>query len=61
MIFPLLMFEAPYSRRSRFSEILVSPRVGPLDSAPARKISQLARPIEHLPSLIRRECPDHTD
>ena len=60
-IFPLLILEAPHCGRCRFGEILVCPRVGPLDNAPARKISQLPRPIEHLPSFIRRECPDHTD
>jgi hypothetical protein len=61
MIFPLLIFETPHSRRRRFGEILIGPRVGPLDSAPSGKISQLARPIEHFISFIWRESPDHAD
>ena len=60
-IFPLPIFKAPHCVRCRVGEILVSPGVGPLDRAPAREISQLARPIEHFPSFIRRECPDQVD
>jgi hypothetical protein len=61
MIFPFLFLEASHSSGTGFSEILVGPRVRPLDTSSTRKISQLACPIEHFSGFIRRECPDHAD
>jgi len=60
-VFPFLIFEALYSGRGCFGEILVSPGIGPLDRAPAGKISKLTGPIQDLHSFFWRKRPDHTD
>jgi hypothetical protein len=57
-IFQFQIIEAPHG--CGFGEIL-SPGIGPLDSARARKIGKLTRPIQDLASFFRRECPHHAD
>jgi hypothetical protein len=56
-VFPFLIFEALHSGRCRIDEIFVSPGIGPLDREPVRKISQLAGPVQDVPSFIRRSIP----
>jgi hypothetical protein len=56
-----LIFKALHRGRSCFSEILVSPGIGPFDSKPARKVSKLPSPIQDLSSFFLRERPDHAD
>ena len=60
-IFLFLIFEAPHGGSCGVGEVLVSPGIGPLDGALARKIGKLTRPIEDLAGFFQRECPDHTD
>ena len=58
---PAPIFEALHSGRCCGGEILVSPGIGPLDRAAPCNAGKLTSPIQDLPSVFRRECPDHTD
>ena len=59
--FSLRILEVSHRSGGGLSEILVTPRVGPLLQMATRKVSELTGPIQNFVSLLGWKRPDYLD